>query len=403
MKIKSLRVSFLLAVAICAGSIVFSDNLPKAYLTKVEVFNSDISTQLMLFFSEPIDFKATKDVQMTRFSVLFGNTNLGNYDKEALVRKMRELGFVQNVLLERVGDGVRLNVDFTTDQVYVKMFPLENKTRYIIEIYSLPALRKLQKSSEGPLLYAFNDYASPFGNNKKKTLNDGFLTSARIVIDAGHGGDACGARGLCGLIEKDVALDVAQKMKKFLSHIGYNVILTRNNDRDVSLLKRCEIAQENKADLFLSVHANSAGDSKEPFGIETFHLNSFPFYSVNYRNEGFEAFFTPDVSHDMIRRGVDEVVHIKDEVSYQLAQNVQNTLISVLHNKKYDVNNRGVKKAQFHVLLRGDIPAALVEVGFITNPEEAQRLASGEYRSLVAKAICFGVHRFLNRGESNEI
>ena len=113
--------------------------------------------------------------------------------------------------------------------------------------------------------------------------------------------------------------------------------------------------------------------------------------------------FLPSRSYEETRSVIDGVVRSKDEQSYQLANNVQKALVSVLHNKKYNVVDRGVKKAQFHVLLRGDIPAALVEVGFITNPEEAQRLSRGEYRSLMAKAICFGVHRFLNEGKSYEV
>jgi len=402
---KSLKVSFLLACAMLCGGIVFSmDKIDKNVdLTKVEVFNSDVSTQLMLFFSGPSEFQATQDATKARFSVLFKKTNLGNHDKEALVAKMAEHGFVKNAFLERVTGGTRLIVDFVTDQVYVKMFPLDSKTRYVVEIYSLPALNKMRKTSEGPLLYAYNDRISIFGDGKKKTFNFG-SHRARVVIDAGHGGDAHGAHGLCNLVEKDVSLDIARKMGRILHRAGYEVVLTRSGDHQLSLLERSEIAQANKADLFVSVHANSAGDSQKPSGIETFHLNTFPFYSTQCAADGYDALFSAHDSCQEVRKAVDEVLRNKDGKSHQLAQNIQNALISVLHNKEYNVTDRGVKKAQFHVLLRGDVPAALVEVGFITNQQEAQHLSNNGYRFLVAQAICFGVHKFIKtKGGSNHV
>ena len=176
----------------------------------------------------------------------------------------------------------------------------------------------------------------------------------RICIDAGHGGKDPGAVGRSGLNEKDVNMQVALKVADLLMD-RYTVVMTRTDDQYVSLGKRCDIANQSKSRLFVSIHCNAA-ENHEANGIETFH------YYTSTRGKLF-------------------------------ANAIQRGLIALT-----DRRDRGVKAAGFQVLRDTSMPATLVELGFITNTEEEQLLQKEEFQNACAKAIVKGIDDFFDRG-----
>ena len=191
------------------------------------------------------------------------------------------------------------------------------------------------------------------GRMRNKQLG-GSEKMKRICIDAGHGGKDPGAAGRSGLNEKDVNMQVALKVADLLMD-RYTVVMTRTDDQYVSLGKRCDIANQSKSRLFVSIHCNAA-ENHEANGIETFH------YYTSTRGKLF-------------------------------ANAIQRGLIALT-----DRRDRGVKAAGFQVLRDTSMPAALIELGFITNAEEEQLLQNEEFQNACAKAIVKGIDDFFDRG-----
>jgi N-acetylmuramoyl-L-alanine amidase len=191
------------------------------------------------------------------------------------------------------------------------------------------------------------------GRMRNKQLG-GSEKMKRICIDAGHGGKDPGAIGRSGLNEKDINMQVALKVADLLMD-RYTVVMTRTDDQYVSLGKRCDIANQSKSRLFVSIHCNAA-ENHEANGIETFH------YYTSTRGKLF-------------------------------ANAIQRGLIALT-----DRRDRGVKAAGFQVLRDTSMPATLVELGFITNTEEEQLLQKEEFQNACAKAIVKGIDDFFDRG-----
>jgi N-acetylmuramoyl-L-alanine amidase len=218
-----------------------------------------------------------------------------------------------------------------------------------------------------------------------------------IVIDPGHGGLEAGARGNFGALEKDITLGVAQKLKEEIERgLKYRVVLTRDSDVAVPLDRRAAIANNNKADVFISIHANGSRRANAS-GSETYFL------SLNATDEEARrlAYFennSGELENQLIDKDFDDLklilwdmaqsVYLKQ--SSQLAEFIQTELNELLNTK-----NRGIKQAPFKVLTGAACPAILVEVAFITNPEEEKMLQSGDFRIKVAEAIYQGLSKFL--------
>lgn len=193
-----------------------------------------------------------------------------------------------------------------------------------------------------------------------------------IVLDPGHGGEDFGAVSESGLKEKEVALDIALRTREYLEYLGFTVILTRSDDRFVSLEERARIRRESDADLFVSIHANAAAN-KDATGFETFLLS--PHKGANgIEKYGFLTYFA---------------LSSVGKRSLSLARIIQKEMA-----EKTGSFDRGVKMAKFRVLKETHVPGVLVETGFLTNRGEAAALASQDYRSKVALALAKSVQRF---------
>jgi N-acetylmuramoyl-L-alanine amidase len=214
----------------------------------------------------------------------------------------------------------------------------------------------------------------------------------RIVVDAGHGGHDPGAIGPSRLREKDVTLSIARKLAARLKAYGFEVVLTRSDDRFLALEERTALANAAKGDLFVSVHAN-AHPRRSWNGIETYFLNvTDDRYArrLAARENGVDL----TVAGDLARILTDLDAKASADASQRLAHQVQREVCGGVRAHVGDVRDLGVKNALFYVLLGARMPAVLVETGFISNRAEERRLASARYQDEVAAGIARAVRGF---------
>ncbi|UCC66564.1 MAG: N-acetylmuramoyl-L-alanine amidase [Deltaproteobacteria bacterium] len=218
--------------------------------------------------------------------------------------------------------------------------------------------------------------------------------SIRVVIDPGHGGEDPGAIGPKGLMEKDVVLSVAQKLRnKLRRELGWEVVMTRQDDHFIPLEERTAIANTKGGDLFLSIHAN-ASKNRRLHGIETYFLN-FTTDKDALRLAAAESGVSPERISDLQLILYDLMLNAKVNESSQLAECVQRDLTSKLKKKYGKVNDLGVKQAPFVVLFGAKMPSILIEISFISNLREERRLRSERYLDEVATAIFHGLRRYV--------
>ena len=221
------------------------------------------------------------------------------------------------------------------------------------------------------------------------------LKIGKIVIDAGHGGHDTGTIGPNGLCEKDVVLDVAKRLGRLLeSRLGAEVIYTRQDDTFIPLETRTAIANRERADLFISVHANSSRDS-DARGVETYYLN------FTSSPEALEVAARENaVSEKSIHELQDLVKKIamkeKIEESREFAGDVQESLYGGLALKNAGVRNRGIKKAPFIVLIGANMPSILAEISFVSNPTDERKLETSEHRQRIAESLYRGVSKYVS-------
>ena len=222
------------------------------------------------------------------------------------------------------------------------------------------------------------------------------LKVGRIVLDPGHGGHDTGTVGPEGLREKDLVLDIAKRLGALIEErLGSEVIYTRSDDTFVPLERRTEIANEAKADLFLSIHANSS-TLRSASGVETYYLNlttSRAALEVAAReNAGSQK--TIYELQDLL-----EKIALKDKVeeSREFATRVQSALFSLsAKSDSLSRDHRGVKRAPFVVLIGASMPSVLSEIGFISNAHEESVMKRAEYRQRIAEALYKGVSSYAN-------
>jgi len=221
------------------------------------------------------------------------------------------------------------------------------------------------------------------------------LKIGKIVIDPGHGGHDTGTIGPDGLLEKDLVVDVGRRLGKLLeTHLGAEVIYTRKDDTFIPLETRTAIANQEQADLFVSIHANSSRDPNAR-GVETYYLNftsSPDALEVAARENA--------VSEKSIHELGDLVKKIalkeKIEESHEFASNVQEALHSGLATKNSGIRDRGVKKAPFIVLIGANMPSILAEISFVSNPSDERKLQTSEYRQRIAESLYRGISKYVS-------
>ena len=217
------------------------------------------------------------------------------------------------------------------------------------------------------------------------------LAVRKIVLDPGHGGGSRGTQAPEGLVEKTLTLDIAERLRRLLEK-DFQVVMTREGDRDVSLERRGTLANEAGADIFVSIHLNWI-ENQRSRGVETYYLGPTddPYLTRLAASENRESGYSmTDMRHllDQIYAGV------RQDKSRKLAETVQDALFQSLGKVSPEVEDRGVKAAPFIVLLATEMPAILAEVSSLSNQEEARLLKKPLYRQYIAEALAQGVRAY---------
>jgi N-acetylmuramoyl-L-alanine amidase len=229
------------------------------------------------------------------------------------------------------------------------------------------------------------------------------LKIGRIVIDAGHGGHDTGTIGPTGMMEKDLCLDVALRLGKLIQQKlpDTEIVYTRSDDTFIPLEERTHIANDIKADLFISIHANSSPDHGAR-GVETYYLN------LKGSPEAMEVAARENaVSQGSIHDLEDMVKKIarteKIDESKELAEDIQDSLSKRIQKTAKPVKNRGVRKAPFVVLIGADMPSILTEISFLSNAADEQLLKKPEHRQHIAEGVFAGVTSYLESMNSMNV
>ena len=219
------------------------------------------------------------------------------------------------------------------------------------------------------------------------------LKLGRVVIDAGHGGHDTGTIGPNGLMEKDLVLDVALRLGKLITkQLGAEVVYTRSADIFIPLEQRTKIANNAKADLFISIHANSSPDPRAS-GVETFYFNLTSDrvgIDLATRENATSLSSISDLG-DLLHKAV---LENKLEESREFAQKVQSALWSSSLKMDSHSRDRGVRQAPFVVLIGATMPSILAEIGFVSNPRDERLLRRVDERQKIAEALLKGISQY---------
>lgn len=383
-------------------------------LNWIEVYKGKLSTQIMFDFSQPIYFKKKILKDNFQLKLTFPGMQQQQFCAKQVIAKLSQLkkdGLINNVfvleknkniskvvlILEFAKTREEKNKSDSTktvkipNRLLIKWCKMEDPNRLVIDIFSQEALDNLKNKNQ-TVLYVKNDFYT--SDTETANVSKSKKKDIRIVIDPGHGGQDDGAKSF-NLKEKDLALSIAKKTKSMLNDLGFKVLLTRNEDKDLTLVERSKLAEQLNANLFVSIHVNSdGGKGGSASGVETFYLDTKKFISPT-RHGGFLFMnLKKDLSY---LESVDKYLKDNTQISQQLATLIQSTLISYLRDQNVDIKDRGIKADRFRVLLRSPIPAALVEVGFITNQKESLQLTDETYQKNIAFGIVKGINAFVER------
>ncbi len=261
---------------------------------------------------------------------------------------------------------------------------------------NLPTLSRSSSRNRRQPAAVFPDVreASPTARGDRSLIRALGLKIGRIVIDPGHGGHDTGTIGPNGLEEKDLVLDVGRRLGKLLqSRLGADVVFTRKDDTFIPLETRTSIANQEQADLFVSIHANSSRDP-DARGVETYYLN------FTSSAEALDVAARENAASDKSVYELQDLVKkiaLKEKIeeSREFASNVQRALHSGLAAKSPGIRDRGVKKAPFIVLIGANMPSILAEISFVSNPGDERRLQTPEYRQRIAESLYRGISKYV--------
>jgi len=246
--------------------------------------------------------------------------------------------------------------------------------------------------SETPLsLVTAAAKSAPSTHSKKGQKKD-----KTIVIDAGHGGKDAGAIGYKQRMEKHLVLDVALQLGKELRSRGYKVYFTRQKDEFINLRDRTKVANDKNADLFISIHANAAPNDAKKLsmkGLETFFLSP----DRSDRSKNVAALENQSDMEEMDFYSKETFLNVfnreKIVLSNKVAIDVQSSMLNNIR-KKYSVEDGGIREAPFWVLVGATMPSILIEVGYISNPEESDNMLNPQYQKYLVDGISDGIDRY---------
>ena len=321
-------------------------------------FSGDLQVQEM---------KNNKNCNAQSCSFFFPKAIISNDECEAMVQRLRDHNDSYTITINQVikpEKGIILVFNFDNRKFALshEMFDSIGLQKGVVfRLYNKELLKKIEQNNNQPVLRTL------WQNNKPC-----------IAIDPGHGGTDCGAIGHGGIREKDICLAIGTKVSNLLEQHGFSVVMTRDSDDTVGLDERTSYANNNHADLFVSIHANWAPNQRA-VGVETFCLKQSLLQQESCQLSDWQQNFCVDTMNQ------------RADTSYALAQAVQRQVCSAISSFHDVAVDRKVKHSVSQVLLGTQAPAILVEVGFVSHPKEAVLLHDAEYQNSVARGICDGI------------
>ncbi len=381
-------------------------------LEDIRAFPSHNYTRVVLYLSRAVLYRPGILRNPDRLYIDLDETRLSGQ-----VRKARwtfgKRDYLKGI---RVGqflpDTARVVLDFDHIKMH-RIFTLENPFRIVIDVFQqdwqpmgrLTAHRPTAKArlpagqpqeSTAPVVVPEEN-----SNGQYSLYRQMGMKASRIMIDPGHGGHDPGAIGVRGLKEKDVTLRVAKMLKAAIERRwNVEVLMTRMDDRFVPLEERTAMANTLGADLFISIHAN-ASRSNRARGVETYYLQwARDEHAMEVAAR--ENAVTTARMHELKKFIRMILQNPKVEESRDLASYIQKGLVGSL-KAGYKVKDLGIKTAPFYVLMGAEMPAVLVEIAFITHPEEGKRLRDEKYLQRIVQGIIRGLERYLDAQGSLEL
>ena len=353
-----------------------------ARVSEVQTWSNADYTRVAVYLSQPVGFEKQElpaDRDHPR--------RLALDIRPALLDGQGSLRTVGDSLLHRVRaaqhgpDTVRVVLDLKGQDAY-QVFTLGDPPRLIVDL----GVREAQREAIAR--------AVPRAAPEDEDAESGRRPIRRIIVDAGHGGHDTGAIGPRGVREKDVTLAMARRLAEKLRGQGFEVTLTRTDDRYLKLEERTAMANLARGDLFVSLHTN-ANPRRDRSGVETYFLNvTDDRYARRLAARENGSLDLEEAPRDVQRILTDLDSKASAGASRTLARMVQKEITARARQSQGPVRDRGVKNALFYVLLGARMPAVLVETAFISNRAEEKRLASPAYQQLVADGVARAVVEF---------
>ena len=347
-------------------------------------------TRVVIDLNRPVSYKARFTSPQT-LSVLLSQATLGELFKRTrtiLVDK----GILKKIEVKPKEQGeVEILLSFISKLGRHKIIPLTDPDRLVIDLFNTAEEAPPKKGLD------IEDQVDP--PHKKAVIPPPLFQIRTIVIDPGHGGKDPGAIGFHGLTEKEVVLDVSHRLRILIQkQLKKEVIMTRNDDTFIPLDERTLMANTKKADLFVSVHANSS-PKRNTQGIEVYLLGRAT-DDTAIATAARENATSPKAALDfqeVILNDLEREFTLNE--SLEFAHLTQNAFIETLI-PKYPTETLGVKRAPFFVLAHTNMPAILAEISFISNPLEEKRLKNPLYRQKVAEALFTGIKKYIHTLEA---
>jgi len=343
-----------------------ADRATGTFVDRVEHWPGKDAARVVITLSREARFRASDEAATAgapqRIFVDVDGATLGGIRNVA--RDATGSGIVTRVRVVEATTGARVVLELDSGTVYRRVFNLQEPFRIVVDVAKRPPT---------------------FGTERHRNV-------ARVVLDPGHGGYDSGAVGPAGLKEKDVTLDIAKRTQPILARAAIEVVLTREDDRYVTLEERAARANQLGADLFVSIHCNAA-ENHGRRGVETYVLDTTRdeiAQRVAARENATSAAATAELGSILASmRFADQASH-----STRLAELMQKSAMASLKLEHADVVDGGVHYAGFYVLVGARMPAVLFETSYISNPTEEQRLSTDAYKDRLADAIANAIRAY---------
>ncbi|MGB9755440.1 MAG: N-acetylmuramoyl-L-alanine amidase family protein [Desulfurella sp.] len=357
-------------------------------------------------------------ISQTKQTIILQFDNLENYTYIRLSNNLFYIGTdnclinatlksdydVENIILKQLSNQTRIYFKLNDKNQYNIKISKPNKNTLVINLFLSQENKTANEEQLSP-----NTQEDTQENQTSKDKQPIILAPIKlpsynpknitIVLDPGHGGKDSGAVGVGGLKEKDVVLSIAQYCANILKEKGFKVILTRYNDVFIPLAQRVKIANDEKANLFVSIHANASLDPSAR-GMEVFFLNATSNQKA-LRIAALENDVPLEQMGTINKIIISLINQAKLKESAVLAKDVDDSVFTLAKPEYTGLINRGIDQAPFYVLVGTNCPSILIETLFITNPKDNEYLKDPSYQQIIAKGIADGLIKYLDTYKNN--